>query len=106
MENLTIISRQSQKFVLVDRENDDYSATFWYCPFEKYNGGFFDETDLLDINVEFVHQVRESVSGWEYPIFKETKIYPGDDDLDCSLATKEALEVANEMIKQHQPKYV
>lgn len=106
MNNLTIIEGSVENFVLIDQESNNYSASFFYCPVSKYNDGFYDEEDLIEIVIDFMHQVKESVSGWEYPVFKESKVYPGDDDFDTSLAAKEALEAANEQILQHQPQYV
>ena len=106
MNNLTIIKGSAENFVLIDQENSNYSASFFYCPSSKYNEGFYEEDDLIEIVIDFMYQVKESVSGWEYPVFKESKVYPSDECFDTSLATKEALEVANEQILQHQPQYV
>mgnify|MGYP003574915430 CR=1 FL=1 len=106
MNNLTIIDGSVENFILIDHESNSFSASFFYCPVSKYKEGFFNEDDLIEIVVDFLHQIKETVSGWEYPDFKETKIYPGDDDFDTSLATKVALEVANEQILQYQPQYV
>lgn len=106
MNNLTIINGSVENFVLIDQQRNDFSASFFYCPISRYKDGFFDEADLIEIVVDFMYQIKETVSGWEYPDFKESKVYPGDDDFDTSLAEKEALEVANEQILQHQPQYV
>lgn len=103
MKDLTIIN---EKFVLVDQESNDQGIRFFYVSTCKYNDGFFEEEDIISINVEYVHQVCERVSGWEYPNFKDSKVYPSDPGFDFKKANESALEVANELILQYEVQYV
>lgn len=103
MKDLTIIN---EKFVLVDKESSSESITVYYVEVSKYNDGFFNEEEIISINVEYVHQSQERVSGYEYPQFREIKVHPNDPNFDCKVAEENALEVANELIMQYVPLYV
>lgn len=103
MKDLTIIN---EKFVLVDKESSSEGITVYYVEVSKYNDGFFDDEDIININVEYVHQSQERISGWEYPQFTDIKVYPNDLNFDFKLAEENALEVANELIIQYTPQYV
>ena len=103
MKDLTIIH---EKFVLVDKESSSEGITVYYVEVSKYNDGFFNEEDIISINVEYVHQSQERVSGWEYPHFRDINVQPNDPSFDFKLAEENALEVANELIMQYVPLYV
>lgn len=105
MKDLTIIEGQSEKFVLVDQENDNYGLKAYYVNLSNYNEGFFNDEDLKKVEVEFSAQRSSSIRGWfnndyDAPNFEDINAYPGDDSYDYTLAIQTALEVANEQVLQ------
>lgn len=107
MKDLTIIKSQNENFVLVDKETDSYGLKAYYVPQSLYNNGDYSETDIIIKEVEYQYQIQERLSGWagydyDQPEYLEPNVYPGDDDFDLDLAETIALEVANELITQHE----
>jgi len=107
MKNLTVIEGQNEKFILISQETDSYGLKAYYVSLTNYNDGFFNDKDIIPIEVQFVYQKSDNIVGWlandyDQPDYSNQYVYPGDDDFDYKLAAEIALEVANELILQNE----
>ncbi|MFD2600204.1 hypothetical protein ACFSQ3_14695 [Sphingobacterium corticis] len=100
MKDLTIINGVNQDFVFIDADSDTSGIVAYFINSENYLDGDFKDQDLIKVEISYQYQVLERVSGWEYPDFKESKVYPGDDNFDYDAAYKEALEASKEILLQ------
>ncbi|PVH26253.1 hypothetical protein DC487_01110 [Sphingobacterium corticibacter] len=107
MKDLTIINGANQDFIFIDADSDTSGIVAYFINSESYLDGYFEDQDLIKVEVEYQYQALESVSGWEYPQYTDTKVYPGDESFDYDSAYNEALEAAKEILLQkHDVQYV
>lgn len=100
MKDLTIINGANQEFIFINADSDTSGIVAYFINSNSYLDGYFEDQDLIKVEVEYQYQVLESVSGWEYPQYKYSKVYPGDESFDYDSAYKESLEVAKEILLQ------
>ncbi len=107
MEDLTIIEGQNEKFVLIDTETNANSLTAYYVRLSQYAEGYFDDSEIIEVTIDYVSQGRDViVGGWEYPLIEGNTVRPGSDLFDYDEAEKTALEVANQLILNYESEVV
>lgn len=101
MKNLTVIKGVNETFVLVDVERDGkHGITAKYVRHKDYDfsNGFYLEDHAIEIYVSFTSLSIESVSGYEYPIYKTRRVHPNDDDFNFDAAEDVAREDAHDLL--------